>query len=316
NGTVVSKQAYTGAGDSSAITLNAAGTVTEITVGLAGGGLYTWRPSGGDVWSHGNTHGDLVLTCTTAGVQTGTIGAYDPFGNPLGVTSIDNSAGNFDYGWHGQAQRPLEHETGIQATIEMGARPYQPALGRFLTIDPIEGGTPNDYLYVTDPIGQSDLDGLRCWAGTNPNGSCRGSRQVRAVGGAAKTVGKKTYQVARYSVNELNRSNSVGRMAARTSGASCSMNWDQIMMVCSGGKSTPLVRKGGTTYGSYFVTTVDSKKANAPALMRHEAVHANQWAVGSWMFAAGYGAASSVQGECNYFERQAGFRDGGYRNCA
>ncbi|HNI34077.1 MAG TPA: RHS repeat-associated core domain-containing protein, partial [Microthrixaceae bacterium] len=44
--------------------------------------------------------------------------------------------------------------------IEMGARPYQTTLGRFLATDPIEGGTPNDYMYVADPINRDDLTGL------------------------------------------------------------------------------------------------------------------------------------------------------------
>jgi uncharacterized protein RhaS with RHS repeats len=42
----------------------------------------------------------------------------------------------------------------------MGVRGYDPALGRFLSVDPIRGGSANDYDYVTgDPINSYDLDG-------------------------------------------------------------------------------------------------------------------------------------------------------------
>ncbi|MGF7229209.1 MAG: RHS repeat-associated core domain-containing protein [Candidatus Saccharibacteria bacterium] len=42
---------------------------------------------------------------------------------------------------------------------EMGARIYIPSLGRFLSVDPIEGGTPNNYVYPTDPVNDLDLTG-------------------------------------------------------------------------------------------------------------------------------------------------------------
>ncbi|WP_233573701.1 RHS repeat-associated core domain-containing protein [Amycolatopsis panacis] len=80
----------------------------------------------------------------------------------------DNSPGSMDYGWLGQHQRPYEH-TGALSLVQMGARPYSPLLGRFLSVDPDEGGSANDCEYVAgDPINAVDLDGHGFWRQRHP----------------------------------------------------------------------------------------------------------------------------------------------------
>ncbi|MCA1836912.1 MAG: hypothetical protein LC721_11535, partial [Actinobacteria bacterium] len=118
------------------------------------------------VWSYPNVHGDVMATANAAGAKQGPTLSYDPYGQAL--TSVpDNSAGNFDYGWLGQHQRGLEHAGGI-ATIEMGARQYVPSLGRFLSADPVEGGSANDYDYANgDPVNGFDLDGRADYGSLN-----------------------------------------------------------------------------------------------------------------------------------------------------
>jgi RHS repeat-associated protein len=42
----------------------------------------------------------------------------------------------------------------------MGVRPYVPTMGRFLQVDPVDGGSLNSYEYAgQDPINAFDLDG-------------------------------------------------------------------------------------------------------------------------------------------------------------
>lgn len=155
--TIVTRFGHSGGGESSDFTLDTSNQILERTIPLPGGVLLTKRSSG-DVWSYPDIHGNVIATANASGAKDGATRNYDPFGEALGGVP-DNSNGNFDYGWLGQHQRSVETEAGI-TTIEMGARPYVPGLGRFLEVDPVEGGSCNDYEYVcADSPNRSDLTG-------------------------------------------------------------------------------------------------------------------------------------------------------------
>jgi RHS repeat-associated protein len=101
-----------------------------------------------------DAHGNLAAEANTSGTQTGNH-TYDPFGapspndSPPANTTVHRFVGRWD--------KQYDTTTG---DILMGARPYDPTIGRFLSVDPVPGGSLNFYDYAgQDPVNGYDLDG-------------------------------------------------------------------------------------------------------------------------------------------------------------
>ncbi|WP_236580128.1 RHS repeat-associated core domain-containing protein [Streptomyces sp. HM190] len=125
----------------------------------------TYNSSNGDVTLQlTNLHGDVTMTLPTNDPNTAvSVTATDEYGNPIAGTSSTR------YRWLGGKERSAETPTG---DILMGARLYNPANGRFLSTDPLPGGSANSYDYTAqDPVNKFDLDGRMIVCGDNRTGS-------------------------------------------------------------------------------------------------------------------------------------------------
>lgn len=116
------------------------------------GGMAARTSAGGDtVLQLSNIHGDTTVQLPLNTGSAVTVQHFDEYGR--NATTSSGSA----YGWLGSYQRSAATVTG---DIVMGVRLYDRELGRFLTADPVYGGSCNAYEYVCgDPVSGLDLGG-------------------------------------------------------------------------------------------------------------------------------------------------------------
>lgn len=196
---------------------------------------------------------------------------------------------------------------------DMRARMYDPAIGQFVSRDPLADATGEPYAYASgdpisliDPYGLCSIGPIRIGFLSNDDDSCRGSGVLEKGYHGVRFVRNSPVTGVAYVWAEFN-----GSECARETG---------LMVVCIDNGTianfwAPVATVGNTIIADNSYSSVDG------ALLAHETKHADQWFIFP-NFPLLYGAAT-VQSlittrdfACgNVFEQWADLDAGGYTHC-
>ncbi|WP_432831345.1 RHS repeat-associated core domain-containing protein [Dactylosporangium sp. CA-092794] len=121
------------------------GGVTALATSAGGATDVVWQPQ--------DLAGNLVISVVGTDVTPSLTSETTEYGATRNPTLI----GTIRYAWQGGALRAADQPAGI---VLMGVRLYNPTTGRFLSVDPVAGGSANAYDYCKGrPVGCSDVTG-------------------------------------------------------------------------------------------------------------------------------------------------------------
>ena len=164
-----------------------AGATTAYQRDPAGTLIAERTPAGGDYYYVLDGHGSVIGLVTPAGLARAAYG-YDPYGGHATATALNGALPANPWRYSGQY---LDPGTGL---YKMGARYYDPTLGRFTQQDSIVSlGDPangNRYAYVAaDPVNRIDPSGLFSFGLSNFLGLSATETGIVGIGCAFVSVG-------------------------------------------------------------------------------------------------------------------------------